>query len=115
MTKELLLRIQKQKFQNSHTHIDTVFDLLKHFAKLLVKCFRTADAIGRPVVTGREEMAGARGQVVDWQGSSGRVRVHGELWQARGPTGLVPEQIVEVREIQGLTAEVTPAREEITP
>jgi membrane-bound serine protease (ClpP class) len=65
----------------------------------------------RPVVTGEEEMVGRRARVVDWQGQEGRVHVHGELWRARGPAGLVPGQEVEVRAIKGLTLEVTAARE----
>ena len=44
----------------------------------------------RPVVTGEEEMIGSRARVVDWHGQEGRVRVHGELWHAKGPAGLLP-------------------------
>jgi membrane-bound serine protease (ClpP class) len=38
----------------------------------------------RPVVTGGEALLGAEAEVVEWQGETGRVRVHGEIWQARG-------------------------------
>jgi membrane-bound serine protease (ClpP class) len=65
----------------------------------------------RPVVTGEEHMIGSRARVVDWQGQEGRVHVHGELWHARGPTGLIPGQEVWVKAIGGLTVEVTPDRE----
>jgi membrane-bound serine protease (ClpP class) len=65
----------------------------------------------RPVVTGEEHMIGSRARVVDWQGQEGRVHVHGELWHARGPAGLIPGQEVWVKAIGGLTVEVTPDRE----
>jgi membrane-bound serine protease (ClpP class) len=65
----------------------------------------------RPVVTGEEHMIGSRARVVDWQGQEGRVHVHGELWHARGPTGLIAGQEVWVKAIGGLTVEVTPDRE----
>ena len=38
----------------------------------------------RPVVTGSEGLVGAEAEVVEWHGETGRVRVHGEIWQARG-------------------------------
>jgi len=45
----------------------------------------------RPIVTGGEALIGAEGEAVAWQDSEGRVRVQGELWQARAkaplPTG----------------------------
>lgn len=65
----------------------------------------------RPVETGQEQMIGSRARVVDWQGQEGRVHVHGEVWRARGPAGLVPGQEVKVKAIEGLTVEVTPDRE----
>jgi membrane-bound serine protease (ClpP class) len=60
----------------------------------------------RPVATGQEEMVGSRARVLDWQGRTGRVRVHGEIWQARGPAELSPGQPVKVTAIQDLTLEV---------
>ena len=60
----------------------------------------------RPVTTGQEEMVGSRARVVEWRGSDGRVRIHGEIWQARGPAGLQPDQEVRVIGIDGLTVEV---------
>jgi membrane-bound serine protease (ClpP class) len=62
-------------------------------------------------VTGEEQMIGSRARVVDWHGQEGRVHVHGEVWRARGPTGLAPGQAVEVKAIEGLTLEVIPDRE----
>ena len=62
----------------------------------------------RPVVTGQEEMVGSRAHVIDWHGGDGRVRAHGEIWQARGPAGLAPGRKVRVKAIHGLTLEVEP-------
>ena len=58
------------------------------------------------VVTGQEEMVHSRARVIDWQGGAGRVRVHGEIWRARGPADLAPGQEVRVVAIDGLTLEV---------
>jgi membrane-bound serine protease (ClpP class) len=60
----------------------------------------------RAVVTGQEEMLRSRARVVDWQAGAGRVRVHGEVWRARGPADLAPGQEVQVTAIDGLTLEV---------
>jgi membrane-bound serine protease (ClpP class) len=65
----------------------------------------------RPVVTGEEQMLGSRARVVDWHGQEGRVRIHGELWRAAGPTDLSPGEEVRVKAIDGLTLEVAPDRE----
>ncbi len=34
------------------------------------------------IVTGSEAMIGAEGETIEWQGASGRIRVHGEIWRA---------------------------------
>jgi membrane-bound serine protease (ClpP class) len=60
----------------------------------------------RPVTTGQEEMVGSRARVIEWQGGAGRVRIHGEIWHARGPAALQPGQEVRVVRIDGLTLEV---------
>ena len=62
----------------------------------------------RPVVTGKEEMIGSTGHVIDWNGQSGRVRVHGEIWSARSNKPLDPGRPVQVRAIDGLTLVVQP-------
>ena len=62
----------------------------------------------RPVVTGQEEMIGSHARVLDWGDAAGRVRVHGEIWAARGPAGLTPGSTVRVSRIDGLTVEVEP-------
>jgi membrane-bound serine protease (ClpP class) len=60
----------------------------------------------QPVTTGQEEMVGSRAHVIDWHGGKGRVRIHGEIWHARGPAALQPGQEVRVIGIDGLTLEV---------
>lgn len=61
------------------------------------------------VATGREEMIGATGSVLDWQGTSGHVHVHGERWNARAVSELHTGQEVRIIRLQGLTVEVEPA------
>jgi membrane-bound serine protease (ClpP class) len=60
----------------------------------------------RPVATGQEEMVGSRARVIEWGGGEGRVRIHGEMWHARGPAALQPGQEVRVIGIDGLTLTV---------
>lgn len=62
----------------------------------------------RAVVTGPEEMIGMSGEVVSWSGQSGRVRTHGEIWQARATNELAPGSQVRVRERDGLVLLVEP-------
>jgi membrane-bound serine protease (ClpP class) len=62
----------------------------------------------RAVVTGEEQMVGSVARVLDWRDGQGRVRVHGEIWQARGPAGLRAGQEVRITAIERLQLEVTP-------
>ena len=61
------------------------------------------------VVSGREEMIGAIGEVLDWKGGRGHVFVHGERWRAKGVDKLKRGDAVEVRGIDGLTLTIAPA------
>jgi membrane-bound serine protease (ClpP class) len=65
-------------------------------------------ARGRPVMTGAEEMIGSVGEVVQWNGTKGRVRVHGEIWAAEGALMLAEGQKVRVTGRSGLTLAVEP-------
>lgn len=47
-------------------------------------------------------MEGARATVLDWQGTAGHVRVHGERWQATGPSDLKPGEPARVDHAEGL-------------
>jgi membrane-bound serine protease (ClpP class) len=57
------------------------------------------------VVSGREEMLGAIGEMLD---ADGWAFVHGERWQVRSSRPLAPGQKVRVRGIDGLTLDVEP-------
>jgi len=60
----------------------------------------------QPSVTGAEEMIGLEGQVVSWEGARGAIRVHGEIWDARGSVSLSPGRPVRVVKRDGLTLTV---------
>ena len=66
----------------------------------------------RAVVSGPEEMIGLAGEVVSWSDDTGRVRTHGEVWQARGAGGLAPGSRVRVRARDGLVLLVEPETKE---
>jgi membrane-bound serine protease (ClpP class) len=68
----------------------------------------------RPVVSGPEEMLNSVGSVIDWQGTQGRVRVHGEIWQARSDQSLSPEMPVRVASRDGLVLTVRKASDTLT-
>jgi len=69
----------------------------------------------RAVVTGQEEMIGSIGQVIDWGAGEGHVRVHGEIWRARGPAELAPGHKVRITAIHGLALDVEPASNAESP
>jgi membrane-bound serine protease (ClpP class) len=62
----------------------------------------------RPPSTGAEEMLGSVGRVIDWQNSAGHIRVHGEIWAARGDQPLQPGTAVRVVAREGLRLIVEP-------
>ncbi len=62
----------------------------------------------RPVVSGREEMVGARGEIVEDFTEEGWARVHGENWQVRSAVPLKGGQKVRVTMIDGLVLDVAP-------
>lgn len=66
----------------------------------------------RPVVSGREEMIGAGGEVLDDFAAEGWVRVHGENWKARSAVPLLRGQAVRVTAIDGLILDVVPVTRE---
>lgn len=67
----------------------------------------------RAVVTGPEELVDSHAEVIDWHGKRGRVRVHGEIWNARAESELQPGRWVSVDAIDGLILVVTPEEKEI--
>jgi membrane-bound serine protease (ClpP class) len=63
----------------------------------------------RPVVSGREEMIGSSGQVVqDFDGRDGWARVHGETWRIRCKQPLRQGQRIRVLSMDGLILDVEP-------
>jgi membrane-bound serine protease (ClpP class) len=63
-----------------------------------------ARARRRPVVSGLEELLGAKGVVVE----QGWARVHGELWRISSESPLARGQAVRVMRLEGLTLSVEP-------
>jgi membrane-bound serine protease (ClpP class) len=62
----------------------------------------------RPVVSGREELIGAPGEVMqDFEGE-GWARVHSETWRVRSRLPLRAGERIRVRAMHGLTLEVEP-------
>lgn len=60
----------------------------------------------RRIVSGKEEMIGAGGTVLDWQEGKGHVLAHGERWSAIGHGSLGAGQAIQVTGLSGLTLEV---------
>jgi membrane-bound serine protease (ClpP class) len=67
-----------------------------------------AKARTRPVITGREELVGAGGEVIDAAGDEVWARVHGETWRVRSRERLAPGSRVRVTGVDGLVLDVTP-------
>lgn len=65
----------------------------------------------RAVVSGREQMMGARGEALEAFAERGRVSVWGENWNARTPAPLTRGQRIRVVGIDGLTLIVEPEKE----
>ncbi|CAG0958374.1 hypothetical protein BURK1_00578 [Burkholderiales bacterium] len=65
----------------------------------------------RPVTTGREQMIGSLGVVIDDADGEGWVRVHSELWRARSAQPLASGQTVQVTGKDGLVLTVVPTHE----
>lgn len=71
-------------------------------------------ARGRPVVSGREELIGAIGTILEDCEKEGRIRIHGEVWNAHPSVPLRRGQLVRVRSIKGLVLDVEPVTQENT-
>jgi membrane-bound serine protease (ClpP class) len=62
----------------------------------------------RPVVSGREEMIGSRGELLEDCAGEAWARVHGETWRVRCAQPLRRGERVRVTAIDGLVLEVVP-------
>jgi membrane-bound serine protease (ClpP class) len=56
----------------------------------------------RPTATGAEQLLAEQGTVIDWSGDKGNIRIHGEVWAARGARPLMPGDAVRVTSRDGL-------------
>ena len=64
-------------------------------------------ARNRPVVSGREELIGSMGEVLDdFEGREGWARVHGETWRIKSSQPLLRKQKIRVVRLDGLILEV---------
>jgi len=68
----------------------------------------------RPVVTGREELVGARGEALEDIAGEGWARVHGESWRVKSDAPLRAGARLRVTAVRGLLLEVTGAPEDST-
>ena len=62
------------------------------------------------VQTGAEAMIGKHAEVMEGAASAGRVRLEGEIWNARSEIPLTRGQTVRITAIEGLTLVVEPVR-----
>lgn len=69
-----------------------------------------ARSFGARVVSGAEGLIGASATVQTWQQDHGHVWAEGERWQAQGPDGLVPGEVVRIAQIKGLVLRVDRGR-----
>src|SRR3546814_12685300 len=60
----------------------------------------------RKVVSGREELIGSQGTVLDWEDGRGHVFVHSERWRAVGVDPLQAGEPIRVLSIYGHTLQV---------
>ena len=65
----------------------------------------------RPAVSGREEMIGAVGEMLEDAAGEGLARVHSEIWKVRAQAPLRAGQKVRVTAMDGLTLDVEPLQQ----
>jgi membrane-bound ClpP family serine protease len=63
------------------------------------------------IVTGIEDIIGAKGHVIDVNEHDSHVWCQGEIWSATSPAKLTPKQEIEVVGLNGLTLDVKPIKE----
>lgn len=60
------------------------------------------------VITGSEAMIGAEGEAVEWQGETGKIRIMGEIWNARAARPVQPGARIKVVARQDLVLTIEP-------
>ena len=66
----------------------------------------------KPVVSGKEEMPGSIGEVLDDFDHKGYIHIHGETWQAQSGTPVKKNERVRVTAVEGLVLHIEPVKEE---
>lgn len=102
----ILINTDAQGFQISWSVIAAVLVVSIAFTLVIVRLAITA--YRRKVVSGREEMIGAHGTVLNWSAGKGHVFVHGERWQASTSVPLKKGQRVRITGLDNLTLTVEP-------
>jgi membrane-bound serine protease (ClpP class) len=77
-------------------------------ALVFLTVFLALKARGRPIVSGREDLVGAHGEVIEGFEREGWARVRGETWKVTSAAPLPGGQKVHVVGIDGLTLRVEP-------
>jgi membrane-bound serine protease (ClpP class) len=77
-------------------------------AFFLVVIGMAVKARGLPVVTGKEELVGARGEITEQVNGQWWARVLSEIWKVRSQAQLRPGQRIRVVRMDGLVLEVEP-------
>jgi membrane-bound serine protease (ClpP class) len=86
-----------------------IFGLAAASAALIVIVGRLALKVRRrPVVSGREALLGASGEVIEAAAGGGWARVHGERWRVRSAAPLHEGESVRVIGMKGLELDVVP-------
>jgi len=62
----------------------------------------------RPIVSGREELIGSEGELIEVDDREGYAQVHGERWRVLSDAPLAPGQRIRVTAVHGLTLHVSP-------
>ena len=66
------------------------------------------------VTTGVEALIGERAEVIEALSPAGRVRIRGEIWNARGRGAVAVGEPVRIAAVEGLTLVVEPEVTELT-
>jgi membrane-bound serine protease (ClpP class) len=81
-----------------------LFEFIEHLLLPLLGLARKS----KKSPSGQTGMIGEVAEVKEWEGTKGRVFVHGELWQAESDTPLEPGDEAVVLSVEGLKLKVKP-------
>lgn len=106
----ILIDTEVQAFQLSLPLIITVAAFSALF--LLIIATLALKQRRKPIVSGKEEMMGSVGEATEAFDTDGRIRIHGELWQAKSTQPVRQGQRVKVSGMDGLVLHIEPLNEE---